>query len=81
MSQVEIRETGSQEMAEACPAIIARQKKLTRYQGMALRIAINALLQIYSTDRKNEANKMFIMWLLPVWGTGNKCRTRDLTII
>ena len=30
---------------------------------------------IYSTDRKNEANKMFIMWLLPVWETGNKCRT------
>ena len=27
---------------------------------------------IYSTDRKNEANKMFITWLLPVWGTGNK---------
>ena len=23
---------------------------------------------IYSTDRKNEANKMFIIWLLPVWG-------------
>ena len=22
---------------------------------------------IYSTNRKNEANKMFIMWLLPVW--------------
>ena len=21
---------------------------------------------IYSTDRKNEANKMFIIWLLPV---------------
>ena len=36
---------------------------------------------IYSTDRKNEANKMFIIWLLPVSGTGNKCRTRDLTII
>ena len=36
---------------------------------------------IYSADRKNEANKMFIIWLLPVWGTGNKCRTRDLTII
>ena len=36
---------------------------------------------IYSTDRKKEANKMFIIWLLPVWGTGNKCRTRDLTII
>ena len=29
---------------------------------------------IYSTDRKNEANKMFIIWLLPVSGTGNKCR-------
>ena len=24
---------------------------------------------------KNEANKMFIIWFLPVWGTGNKCRT------
>ena len=36
---------------------------------------------IYSTDRKNEANKMFIIWLLPVWETGNKCRTRDLTVI
>ena len=36
---------------------------------------------IYSTDRKNEANKMFITWLLQVSGTGNKCRTRDLTII
>ena len=36
---------------------------------------------IYSTDRKNEANKMFIIWLLPVWGTGNKSRTRDLTVI
>ena len=35
---------------------------------------------IYSTDRKNEANKMFIIWLLPVWGTGNKCRTHDLTV-
>ena len=34
---------------------------------------------IYSTDRKNEANKMFIICLLPVLGTGNKCRTRDLT--
>ena len=31
---------------------------------------------IYSTDRKNEANKMFIIWLLPVWGTGNKCLAR-----
>ena len=30
---------------------------------------------------KNEANKMFIIWLLPVWGTGNKCRTHDLTVI
>ena len=36
---------------------------------------------IYSTDRKNEANKMFIIWLLPVWETGNKCRTHDLTVI
>ena len=36
---------------------------------------------IYSTDRKSEANKMFIIWLLPVWGTGNKCRTHDLTVI
>ena len=36
---------------------------------------------IYSTKRKDEANKMFIIWLLPVWGTGNKYRTRDLTII
>ena len=36
---------------------------------------------IYSMDRKNEANKMFIIWLLPVWGTGNKCRTHDLTVI
>ena len=24
---------------------------------------------------------MFIIWLLPVWGTGNKCRTHDLTVI
>ena len=31
---------------------------------------------IYSTDRKNEANKMFIIWRLPVWGTGNKTRDR-----
>ena len=30
---------------------------------------------------KNEANKMFIIWLLPVLGTGNKCRTHDLTVI
>ena len=36
---------------------------------------------IYSTDRENEANKMFIIWLLPVWETGNKCRTHDLTVI
>ena len=36
---------------------------------------------IYSADRKNEANKMFMIWLLPVWGTGNKCRTHDLTVI
>ena len=36
---------------------------------------------IYSTHRKNEANKMFIIWLLPDSGTGNKCRTRDLTNI
>ena len=36
---------------------------------------------IYSTDRRNEANKMFIIWLLPVSGTGNKCRTHDLTVI
>ena len=35
----------------------------------------------YSTDRKNEANKMFIVWLLPVWETLNKCRTHDLTVI
>ena len=34
---------------------------------------------IYSVDRKNEANKMFIIWLLRVWGTGNKCRTSDLS--
>ena len=26
-------------------------------------------------------NKMFIIWLLPVWGIGNKFRTRDLTVI
>ena len=31
---------------------------------------------IYSTDRKDEVNKMLNIWLLPVWGTGNKCRTR-----
>ena len=24
---------------------------------------------------------MFIIWLLPVWGTRNKCRTHDLTVI
>ena len=36
---------------------------------------------IYSSDRKNDANKMFIIWLLPVWGTGNKFRTHDLTVI
>ena len=36
---------------------------------------------IYNTDQKNEANKMFIIWLLPVSETGNKCRTRDLTVI
>ena len=36
---------------------------------------------IYSTDRKNKANKMFIIWLLLVLGTVNKCRTRYLTII
>ena len=30
---------------------------------------------------KNEANKMFIIWLLPVWETRNKCRTHDLTVI
>ena len=35
----------------------------------------------YRTNRKNEANKTLIIWLLPVWGTGNKCRTRDLTVI
>ena len=35
---------------------------------------------IYITDRKKEANKMLITWLL-VWGTGNKCRTSDLTVI
>ena len=29
---------------------------------------------IYSTDRKNEANKMFIIWLLSVWATENKCK-------
>ena len=36
---------------------------------------------IYRTDRKDEANKMFIIWLLPVWVTANKCKTRDLTVI
>ena len=35
---------------------------------------------IYSTDQKNEANKMFIIWLLPVWGTGNKYRMHDFTV-
>ena len=30
---------------------------------------------------KSEANKMFIIWLLPVWETENKCRTHDLTDI
>ena len=35
---------------------------------------------INSTDRKDEANKMFIIWLLPVWATGNKSRTHDLTV-
>ena len=34
----------------------------------------------YSTDRKKTANEMFIIWLLPVWETGNKCRTYDLTV-
>ena len=34
---------------------------------------------IYSTDRKNKADKMFIIWLLPFLGKGNKCRTHDLT--
>ena len=33
-----------------------------------------------SADRKNEANEMFIIWLL-VWESGNKCRTSDLTFI
>ena len=33
---------------------------------------------IYSTDWKNKANKMFIIWL-PIWGKGNKCKTTDLT--
>ena len=36
---------------------------------------------IYSMDRKNKADKMFIIWLLPFLGNGNKCRTHDLTII
>ena len=30
-----------------------------------------------ANKKKNEANKMFIIWLLPVWGTGNKCRTHN----
>lgn len=32
------------------------------------------------TDRENEANMMFIIWLL-LWENGNKCRKSDLTVI
>ena len=35
---------------------------------------------IYSTDRENQAKKIFTKWR-PVKGTGKKCRTPDLTII
>ena len=41
-SQAEVPDTGSKKMADACPAKIARGKIPTRYQGMALRVAINA---------------------------------------
>ena len=41
-TQVKKRNTGCQEMAEACPAEITRDKILARYQGMALRIVLNA---------------------------------------
>ena len=41
-SQVEVRATGSKKMAEACSAKIAREKISTRYQGVALRIAVEA---------------------------------------
>ena len=37
--QVEIRETGSQEMAEARPAENVRTNLAARYQGLALRFA------------------------------------------
>ena len=41
-SQVEIRDAGSKKMTEACPAKIAREQIPTKYQGMALRITVNA---------------------------------------
>ena len=41
-SQAEIRDSGSKKMAEACPAKIARGKIPTRYQGLALRVAVSA---------------------------------------
>ena len=33
----------------------------------------------HKSMEENEADN--IIWLLPVSGTGNKCRTRDLTVI
>ena len=44
-SQVKKRDSGSREMAEACPAKIRREKIATRYQSMALRIALNSDFQ------------------------------------
>ena len=44
-SQVKKRDTGSREMAEACPAKIKREKNPTRYLNVALRIALNADFQ------------------------------------
>ena len=41
-SNAKIRDTGSKKMAEACPAKIARGKIPTRYQGLALRVAVSA---------------------------------------
>ena len=41
-SKVEIADTGSKKMVKACEAKIARGKIPTRYQGMALRITVNA---------------------------------------
>ena len=58
-----------------------QQHSWTRFQGTLLHLhAWPPVVSEPKGTKKNEANKMFIIWL-PVWESRKKCRTSDLTVI